>query len=220
MNLGFLRPMRATLCVFAKPPRLGAVKTRLVPAVGERGAVELAHAFLADTWQAARAIPWARAILATTELDATLPAESAETWLQGDGDLGARLERILNRALRDSEHAIAIGADSPGMPRHLLDAGFAALQSADAVLGPAEDGGFYLLGLRICPPGLLSEVLWSRDDTCALTHAALLARGLKTVVLEPWFDIDRPDDLERLRVLVESGAIDAPMTASVLARAR
>jgi len=195
------------------------VKTRLAPGVGAEGAALLARAFLEDTWDAVGALPWARRILATTELDDQAPMpKGGEVWLQGKGDLGDRLARVLRRALRTSRAAIALGADSPGLPRPLLEQARVELRSRDAVLGPCEDGGFYLLGLSRCPPGLLSRLRWSAADTLERTRARLERRGLATAILPAWFDVDRPRDLERLSRLIARGAVKAPETARALAR--
>lgn len=200
-----------TICIFAKTPRPGRVKTRLAPALGEGGACALARAFLADSRAAMGAVPWARTVLAADGP----PAEGE--WPQGDGDLGARMERVLRRALGEAPFAIAVGTDSPGLPPSLLEQARAALESADAVVGPATDGGFYLLGLRSCPPGLLADLPWSREDTGRRTLARLRERGLTTAVIDPWFDVDRPEDLARLRALLAAGAVSAPETARLLA---
>lgn len=208
----------ATLCIFAKPPIAGAAKTRLAAEVGAERAAVLARAFLVDTCAAARAVTWARPVLATTgELEPSLQAELAmPVWPQGDGDLGARMERVLARALAEAPLAIALGADSPGLPPRLLDAARAALATADAVIGPADDGGFYLLGLRRCPAGVLAGIPWSVPETCARTVARLRDHGLTVVELAPWFDVDRGDDLARLHGLLDTGAIAAPATRRVL----
>ncbi|MHB8876505.1 MAG: TIGR04282 family arsenosugar biosynthesis glycosyltransferase [Myxococcaceae bacterium] len=205
---------RGTLCVFAKPPRPGASKTRLAPEVGIHGAAALAEAFLRDTWQLARDVPWARAVLATTGPTAAVEAE--ELWLQGRGDLGERMERVLRRALRQGGFAVAMGADSPGLPLRLLEEARGKLERFDAVLGPSADGGFYLLGLNLCPRGLLHGLPWSRSDTCARTLSRLRGRGLRTALLEPWFDVDRPGDLRRLSALVGGGWLHAPRTEGAL----
>ena len=141
-------------------------------------------------------------------------------WLQGDGDLGARLERVLRRALTRAPKALAIGADSPGLPLRLIEAAHAALDAADAILGPCDDGGFYLLGLRRCPPGLLADLPWSLEGTHRATLARLRHRGLETIELDPWFDVDREEDLARLERLIAEGSVVAPATASAIARLR
>src|SRR4029079_8506413 len=123
---------------FAKAPRPGVVKTRLIPALGARRAAQLARAFLLDTCAAVRGLPWAQSLLAAdgdwpSDL---VPGDELEIWPQGEGDLGQRLERVLRAALARFPVAIAIGADTPGLPRQLLDAAWAGLQTADAVVGP------------------------------------------------------------------------------------
>jgi rSAM/selenodomain-associated transferase 1 len=210
---------RGVICVFAKPPVPGRAKTRLAAEVGEAAAAALARTFLRDTWAAVTALRWARHILATTDAGTAGLAEiDAEERPQGPGDLGARLERILGRALREgARFALAIGADTPGLPARLLEEARDALATAPAVLGPSEDGGFYLLGIRRCPPGLLAGLPWSRRDTFACTLARLHERGLETRVLLPWFDVDHARDLERLRGLLDRGEIAAPETARALA---
>lgn len=207
------------VCVFLKPPIAGKVKTRLVPAVGAEGAAALAEAFFRDTWNCVEALSWAIPIVASTDSlsPKILPRPETQVWLQGGGDLGARIERILRRALTQSPFAMALGADSPGIPRSFLEHAHEALRSADAVLGPCDDGGFYLLGVRECPPGLLTGIPWSQSTTFAHTLDRLNQLGMKSTVLDPWYDIDCPQDLDRLRGDVEKGAIAAPHTASALA---
>jgi uncharacterized protein len=216
-------PRDVHVCVFAKAPRPGAVKTRLAAAIGPDQAAELAAAFLADTWASVARLPWARPIAALDAASAPgLPAANprGEIWLQGRGDLGARIERVLRRALRELPFAIALGADTPGLPRGLLERARTELRRSDAVLGPARDGGFYLLGLRRCPPGLLRGLPWSRADTFEHTRDRLRERGLTVSLLPRWFDVDRPADLTRMRALLDAGEIRAANTARVLRRLR
>jgi rSAM/selenodomain-associated transferase 1 len=210
---------RCIVCVFAKPPRPGRVKTRLAAGVGDVLAAELARAFLRDTWALVSSLTWARTVLATTEPfgdDLDFPGKPT-VWFQGDGDLGQRIERVLRRALAEADVAIAIGADTPGLPERVIVEALEQLENADAVLGPSEDGGFYLLGLRRCPSGLLDGLPWSDPTTFAATRARLEERGLAVRTVEPWCDVDRPEDMERLGRSIELGAIHAPETARLLA---
>ena len=204
------------VCIFAKPPVAGEVKTRLAVSLGPRVAARLARAFLDDTIDAVRSLPWADCVLATTApFGCELPI-----LLQGEGDLGARIEQVLRAALVQSPSALAIGADAPALPARLLEGARAALGRADAVLGPAEDGGFYLLGLNRCPKGLLADLPWSSPETCLRTAQRLREHGFRVEELEPWFDVDRPADLDRLRREIERGGIVAPRTALVLRELR
>lgn len=205
------------VCVFAKPPRPGEVKTRLGSHLGHPAAAALASAFLLDTAEGLEAIPGIEPMLATTgEMDDAYTSSFARTLWQGDGPLGARIERVL-RAANPAGPAIAIGADSPGLPPALLRAAREALARADAVIGPAADGGFYLLGLRRCEEGLLADLPWSDPQTFARTLERLRTRG-RVEVLPPWFDVDTAADLPRLHAAIQRGEIWAPRTRDVLAR--
>ena len=209
---------RCTICVFAKPPIAGEVKTRLAASMGPARAAMLAKAFLADTWSAVERLAWAESVLTTTRVragDFEFLGE-LEPWLQGEGDLGMRIARIARRALENSERVIIIGADSPGLPTRLLEQARDALTQVDAVLGPADDGGFYLLALRRCPHALFDGISWSAPSTFAETRARLEAHGLTVDVIAPWFDIDTASDLARLRRLLEQGKVTAPATERVL----
>ena len=208
------------ICIFAKSPRPGSVKTRLASEVGSERAAALAAAFSRDTWSAVRALRWARPVLATTdanEKDWDF-ARRADVWLQGNGDLGERVERVLRRALRSAPFAIALGIDTPGLPRSFVEQARNALHTSDAVLGPCEDGGFYLLGLKECPRGLLRNLPWSTGDTFVQTLTRLRRRGYLTQILPRWFDVDRPSDLARLQSLLSRGDISARETARLLAK--
>jgi len=178
----------------------------------------LARAFLADTFAATSKIDWAETVVAAARKlpDDLERPNTIDVWPQGNGDLGDRVERVLARALDDSAFAIALGADTPGLPQRFLKEARRALSDHDAVIGPTDDGGFYLLGLRRCPSGLLSELPWGDDTTFAATLARLGARGLSTHVLPRWFDIDRPDDLDRIRAVIARGEITAPRTEQAL----
>lgn len=213
---------RAVICVFSKPPSPGGAKTRLIPLLGAAGAAELARAFLQDTWAAMTTVPWARAVLTTPgdlEQAAFAALEPpAEVWDQGPGDLGDRMERMMRRGLGLAHAALCVGTDSPGLPPDRLDQALDALEHHDAVLGPAEDGGYFLIGLRRgrCPDGLLADLPWSREDTLAHTRQRLEQRGLSVALTDPWFDVDVPADVERLRGMLRSGEIQAPHTSEAL----
>jgi uncharacterized protein len=208
---------KGCICVFAKPPVAGRVKTRLISRLGSSGAAELATVFLQDSWGSVSTLPWAKSVLASTEdvLTDCLPGPM-EIWLQGEGDLGTRLANVLRRSLLDHPYAIGIGADSPGLPARFLEQARDALTQVDAVIGPCEDGGFYLLGLRSCPTDLLSGISWSAPTTCAETIAKLEAAGLTLHILESWFDVDTAEDLEKLDSLISANQIHAPRTKAFL----
>jgi hypothetical protein len=212
-------PPRSLLCIFVKPPLAGTVKTRLVPAVTPEQAASLAAAFFADTLALAGSCAWARVVVACDGDPAPLGLDAGvEVWPQGGGDLGERMERVLRRALDKVPAAIAIGTDSPGLPRQRLEAARGLLEQHDAVVGPSEDGGYYLLGLRRCPEGLLRGLPWSEACTRRETVARLRAEGFRVAETEPWFDVDLPADLARLAELLREGQLSAPTSARLLSR--
>lgn len=208
--------MSGICVVFAKPPLPGRVKTRLAPQIGDQTAARVAEALLRDTWAIASTVADVRTVLSTTEPTADHGLGTVEIWDQGEGDLGARVERGLIRGILASGRAIAIGADSVAVPPDRYAQALAALDEGDdvAVLGPAEDGGFYLLGLRQAPTGLLAGLPWSAPDTLEKTRERLVERGFRVVELEPSWDVDRMPDL--LRVRSDVPRAQAPHTHAVL----
>jgi rSAM/selenodomain-associated transferase 1 len=216
-----MRESPGIIAVFAKPPRAGQVKTRLAGALDANTAALLARAFFADTWSALGQLVGARRVLASTSEElAPFGLREGELWLQGDGDLGARMERIASRALAEAPWFIALGADSPGLPLAAVEAAKAAFVHRDAALGPADDGGYYLLGLRRLEPGLLAGLPWSAPNTFEATRERLGARGYSTATLQPWFDVDTLADLQRLKRALDAGEVQAPRTAELLAKLR
>ena len=206
----------AIVCIFAEPPIAAAVTTQLVPELGAERAAELAEAFLEDTVAMVRTLSWAECIIAATEAFERSYFKPEEVWLQSEGDMGERLEKVLRLALKRKPIVLAIGADSPGLPGAYLQSARDALQRADAVLGPSADGGFYLIGLKDCPVGMLEGIQWSHSTTLAATTHKLEQFGMKTVLTNPWFDIDSHEDLERLRRMLANDPSSAPRTAELL----
>jgi uncharacterized protein len=206
---------RGVVCVFAKPPRPGEVKTRLAVEIGVGEAARLATAFLEDTLFSLGALPL-RVVLASTEPGAS-SILADECWIQGDGDLGDRLERVLRRALGQAPWAAAVGADSPGFPLEALEEAESLLRSVDVALGPADDGGFYLIAVRRCPLEMFAGVTWSAPDTLLQVERRLRTLGLSTARVAPWFDVDTLDSLRRLVGLVERGEVRADATAQAIA---
>ena len=208
----------AIVCIFAKPPEPGSVKMRLIPELGPERAAELAEAFLEDTVAMVRTLDWAECIIAATTAFERSYFKPEEVWLQSEGDLGERLEKVLRLALKRRQIVLAIGADTPGLPAAYLESARRALATADAVLGPSLEGGFYLIGLKDCPVGLLEDIQWSHSTTLAATVAKLDQFGMKTVLINPWFDVDGHEDLERLRRQLVENPSPAPRTAALLRR--
>jgi len=186
-------PPIPTIALFARFPHAGAAKTRLIPALGEAGAAALHRRLVERTLAVVRASGLPFAVWTTGA-----PARDFADWLgesvplveQGDGDLGARLAWV-------PAPAILLGADIPDLtPAHLLAAA-KALDEAPVVIGPASDGGYYLLGLREPMPFLFSAMPWGTDGVLAETEARLESRVIRCQRLETLADCDRPEDLAR-----------------------
>jgi rSAM/selenodomain-associated transferase 1 len=199
------------LIVMAKAPRANQVKTRLCPPLRSEEAASLAASFLKDV--VARAAGCGPAVMiayAPTdgrgELEALLPSDMLWTPQQG-ADLGARMLSALQAASGQRfSPLVMIGTDSPTLPLPWLSGAFELLRTeeVDMVLGPTEDGGYYLIGLKQPVPGLFETVAWS--SACALTDTLRNADtlGLRVALLPTWYDVDTPDDLARLRAELHS----------------
>jgi uncharacterized protein len=133
---------------------------------------------------------------------ALLQALAAEHGLslsvQGEGDLGARMQRALARLLADHDRALLIGSDIPALDAPMLRRADAALQSHDAVFVPTHDGGYALVGLRRPQPLLFEGIAWSTARVMQATRERAAAGGLALAELEPVHDIDGPADLVHL----------------------
>jgi rSAM/selenodomain-associated transferase 1 len=190
----------ARIVIFAKAPVPGKVKTRLMPALGAEGAARLAEEMLRRT--AADALASG---VGAVELCADPPPDRPD-WLgripldviataQGEGGLGERLARAAQRVLDGGERIVLIGTDCPELDAGRLIAAAAALESHDAVIHPAEDGGYALLGLARFDPSLFDGIAWSTATVAAATIARIEALGWSLHVGETLRDIDEPQDL-------------------------
>ncbi len=207
-----------TVCIFAKPPRPGAVKTRLAALIGDSAAAEIANALLTDAMVVANSLPQARVVLSVTEQFIFDGFVSTPQWIQPNADLGTRIEETLRRALKQSKFAMAIGADTPGITPELLMQARSSLETSDAVIGPTEDGGFYLLGLKNCPVGLLDGVRWSTPQACEDMVSRLRISGMSIAREQLWYDIDTFQDLTRAQEELQQRQIYAPRLSSALVR--
>jgi len=182
-----------TLSVFAKAPIPGHVKTRLRPVLDEEQATRLAAAFARDTLlKAAQLGPPVTVYYAGDRALLVPLAPPNVRWAeQAGGDLGARMACV-------PAPCLILGADSPHLPLSLLSAALAAVPAYDVVLGPAEDGGYFLIGLRAPQPALFEGIAWGTEAVLAETLAKAAALTLSVSLTPPWYDLDTPDDLHRL----------------------
>jgi rSAM/selenodomain-associated transferase 1 len=199
------------IIVFAKAPQPGAVKTRLIPALGAAGAARLHERLVERTLATAVAADVGPVELCGDPpsdpfLAARAAAHGAALTGQGSGDLGARMRRAFERTLAGAPTAILIGADCPALgSQHLREASAALAAGHDAVLAPAADGGYALIGLARVHPSLFERIRWGGPDVLQDTRARFGALGWRCRELDTLWDVDRPDDLERLRNGIPDG---------------
>jgi hypothetical protein len=193
------------LAVMAKAPRAGAVKTRLCPPLRPPEAAELARCFLLDAVDRVGAVAGARPLVAYAPLEARGEFEGLAPGFallaQEGEDLGARQARLLAEVLAlGHEAALVMGTDAPTLPRECLDEAVSLVMAPDVdlVLGPTEDGGYYLVGLRVPCPALFEDMPWSTSAVLSRTLERAQRLGLRVACLPAWFDVDTKADLERL----------------------
>ncbi|MFC1452403.1 TIGR04283 family arsenosugar biosynthesis glycosyltransferase [Verrucomicrobiota bacterium] len=195
------------ILLFARYPVSGQAKTRLIPALGADGAARLHKRMTESAVAAARGA----AARGGTEITVCCTGGSRgefRAWLGTDlrfqkqpgGDLGVRLRCAFARSFTaGARSAIVIGSDVPGLCPRILDRAAQLLSSSDVVLGPAADGGYYLLGVKRLHTGLLQVIDWGTDRVLAQTREAAARLGLHTSELPVLNDVDRPEDLPSLR---------------------
>jgi len=202
---------RCSVLVFARAPEPGKVKTRLVPALGEAGAAALHRRLVAHSLTAAR-----EAAVGPVELWCAPDARnsffeecgrrfSVELHPQGAGDLGARMQRAFDTVLARPSKAILIGSDIPALTARYLREAARLLEKSDAVIGPAEDGGYVLIGLSRCDPALFREIPWGGPAVMKETRLRVAALGWRSSELRTLWDVDRPEDLDRLAPEMRTG---------------
>ncbi len=199
------------LLVVAKRPTPGRTKTRLTPPLSQAQAAALYECFLQDTLNLIRQAPNVQPVIAY------LPPESQAYFAQLAPDFdhiqqrGANLGTRLDNALRDYlklgyQRAVIMNSDGPSLPlTYLVDAFEVLAGEADVVLGPCNDGGYYLIGLKHPAPRLFREAPMSTPNVTANTLALAAEEGLKVKMLPAWYDVDDVDSLARLAAeLLES----------------
>jgi rSAM/selenodomain-associated transferase 1 len=215
------------LIVVAKRPAAGHTKTRLSPSLSSDQAAALYECFLRDTLdlmrRVAQRVPHVKPVIAYLPHDAegyfAKLAPEFDRIVQTGDDLGARLDDALQHYLALGYERVAImNSDGPTLPvEHLVEAFEGLSNHADVVLGPSDDGGYYLIGLKKPAPRLLRDVQMSTPRVAADTLALAEAEGLRVKLLPVWYDVDDVAALRRLNdELATAPAHVAPHTRSFL----
>lgn len=196
--------MKRCLIVFAREPKKGRVKTRLKSALSETACLNLYKAFLRDTLNLAQKVKAQEYVIAYDSIDGAKPylrsiAPAFNFYRQEGKDLGQRIHNAFKYAHAiKADKSVIIGSDSPELPVNLIKAAFQKLDKYDLVLGPSEDGGYYLIGLKYPCEELFRDVRWGSGDV--LNATLKKARGLrkKYFLLDKWYDVDDAESLARL----------------------
>ncbi|MFL6259990.1 MAG: TIGR04282 family arsenosugar biosynthesis glycosyltransferase [Thermoanaerobaculia bacterium] len=213
------------LLLFTKPAREGRVKTRLIGDLTPAQAAALHAAFLEDLLDRLREgvreggfelrLAWA------LDPEEVVPSGPLPGVRQEGNDLGERLYRALSGAAVEAGAVMALGSDHPTLPLELVHRAFETVErGADVVLGPAEDGGYYLIALRAeaVAPRLFAEIAWSTPQVLAATLDRCRELGLAIELLPEASDVDTPEDLRRLAVrMAGNGDLGCPRTHALLA---
>jgi rSAM/selenodomain-associated transferase 1 len=201
-------PDGTVLGVLAKKPIAGQVKTRIAALYGPSVAAELHEAMLLDlleTWDSAAALsPGVRRVLVYAPADAgpwfqARVSASFALQPQAEGSLGRRMQEFFAGEFdRGASRVVLIGSDAPTLDPAVIVNAFRCLENRDVVLGPATDGGYYLVGSRLQAPPIFEGVDWSTPSVLDQTIERLSTSGRSLAVLPPWYDIDTPQDLRML----------------------
>lgn len=193
----------------ARAPVLHQCKTRLVPVLGSAGALEAHIELVRGTLSRLSRVVDVEVSLWVSEVDEITQAWAAEYELpcyrQRGQDLGERMHNALSHLLSEGASAAClVGTDCPDIDAHYICNAFAALRQAPVVLGPAEDGGYGLVGLRQSCPELFQDIQWSTERVCEQTLWRADEQGLEVVQLASIWDVDRPTDWRRYQRWKES----------------
>ena len=188
------------LALFARPPEIGKVKTRLSPALPPAAAAALYGGMLEDAIETMRAAPSAdERFLYWAGPEATLFSRGVEAHVQAGEGLGGRLATAFQSlVMQEGDRGVIFGADCPALTPATIDAAFTQLESAELVLAPSRDGGYALIGLARSAEALFRDVAWSTDRVLAQTLERAGQLGLTHALLDPLDDVDTPEDLCRL----------------------
>jgi rSAM/selenodomain-associated transferase 2/rSAM/selenodomain-associated transferase 1 len=211
------------LIIFTRYPRPGGTKTRLNPGLGPEGAAALHRRMVEHT------LGWARHLESRGGTSLEVCYDGAEemlfqNWLgsdlffrpQGSGDLGARMARAFDRAFGcGRERVILVGTDVPDLGENLVQEAFEALRDHDLVLGPAADGGYYLVGLRRPMPEIFSNIPWGTGEVLEKTLQAARYLGVRFFLTRTLQDVDRPEDLPAWE-RAAAGKTSSPASISVI----
>lgn len=195
------------VAIFAKYWQPGSVKTRLAATLGDEPAAEVYQQFVFCLLRRLQYLGDSRELVFSPESsearfrNAVYSLCGNDAWrlnAQGTGDLGERMERYFARTLSHTSKSILIGSDSPTIPASVFEETISLLDRHDVVLGPSEDGGYYLVAAKQSVPPIFHGIDWSTEQVWPQTVQFLERANVKFATLPEWYDVDNEDDLQRL----------------------
>jgi len=211
-----------TVVIFVKFPSVGHVKTRLGEEIGFENAAELYRLFIKETFNFVGSCATEQVLVAVTPKEKLELFKKEYLWpdfrhfAQEGDDLGHRLSHAFEVAQKHAAgKTLIIGSDSPTLPARYLDDAFQQLDKVDLVLGPAADGGYYLIGLKNMHEALFRNMEWSTDSVLSNTLQRARKIGLTYELLPEWYDIDTLPDLRRAADDDENGRIRSFLSQNI-----
>jgi rSAM/selenodomain-associated transferase 1 len=192
--------MKKVLLIFIKNPELGKVKTRLAKSVGNSEALQIYKKLLVRTLSVAKKTDVLKQVWYSSFVDYEdeISMNTFEKYLQTGSDLGERMSSAFQQAFKNgADRVVIIGSDCPDLNEKILENAFEQLENKDLVIGPSEDGGYYLLGMDQFYETLFRDVEWSTESVLESTIQKAVQMGLKIAKLPMLNDIDTIEDLKR-----------------------
>lgn len=192
------------LIIFSKNPVPGKVKTRLAATVGNEKALKVYRKLLEHTASIAKELKVEKVVYYSDEVekqDAFSPHQFEKKVQQG-GDLGQRMQKAFAEELADANQAIIIGCDCYELQTEHLEKAFKELEKNDVIIGPAKDGGYYLMGMKKLHPEFFQNKEWGSSSVFKATMQDVKNLNLKVTTLPELNDVDREEDLGSLRALI------------------
>ncbi|EAT12507.1 glycosyltransferase [Bermanella marisrubri] len=197
---------KALVLQFAKQPKLGHVKTRMQPVLSPEQSVKLHVKLIRHTWQQIQSLQSdqvdVRVALDSEDIhpavDDLFTNTDRQTQLQQGSDLGERMRRAVEKGLKDYQSVLIVGSDCPAITTQSINEAMLALEYADHVFIPAEDGGYVLIGAGKVFPAIFSDMPWGTGEVMSVTRKRLDLANEKAIFLDSLWDIDRPEDYHRL----------------------
>jgi uncharacterized protein len=192
------------LVIFCREPIKGKVKTRLAHSIGEARTLQIYRNLLSNTIQSAKELDCQILLLVTDPITKTVHLDWTESLpfeIQCGGDLGQRMSMVFERYCKEGRSVILMGSDCPDLDSAHLKSAIDGLKHADVVLGPASDGGYYLIGMKKHHPELFINIEWSSDKVLMKTLEKIKSIDANLHLLPVLTDIDTEEDLIRTKFI-------------------